>query len=112
MHRRAPTVDLVYDTDCPNVDEARALLGEALTQVGLAQVWREWKRDGAETPPELRGFGSPTILVNGVDVSGKEDEDVSERANCCRLYQHHGRLRGVPELGTLTLAIIQHVSNP
>lgn len=71
-----------------------------------------WKRDGADTPSELRGFGSPTIVVNGVDVGGNEEEDVSERANCCRLYQHHGRLRGVPELGTLTSAIIQHVSNP
>ena len=112
MHRLAPTVDLVYDSDCPNVDEARALLREALTQSGLLQVWREWKRDDAETPPGLRGLGSPTILVNGVDVSGNEEEDVSERANCCRIYQHHGRLRGVPELGAVSSAIIQAVGKP
>ena len=112
MHRLAPTVDLVYDSDCPNVDEARALLREALTQLDLIQVWREWKRDDAETPPALRGLGSPTILVNGVDVSGNEGEDISERANCCRIYQHHGRLRGVPELGAVTSAIIQCVGKP
>ena len=105
MHRATPPVDLVYDRDCPNVGEARVLLREALTQLGMRPVWREWERDSAETPPELRGFGSPTILVNGVDISGNEDADVADHANCCRVYQHHGRLRGVPELGNVTSAI-------
>ena len=112
MQPAAPTIDLVYDRECANLAEARAVLRDALTQLRLIPVWREWERDSAETPPELRGLGSPTILVNGVDVSGNEETDVSERANCCRLYQHSGRLRGVPELGTVTSAIIQHVGSP
>lgn len=109
MQPGAPTIDLVYDRECANLPEARALLREALTHLGLIPVWREWERDGAETPHELRGLGSPTILVNGVDVSGNEAADVSERANCCRLYQHSGCLRGIPELGVVTSAIIRHV---
>jgi mercuric ion transport protein len=109
MHRVAPIVDLVYDRECPNVQEARSLLREALTEVGLFPVWREWESEAAETPPELRSLGSPTILVDGVDVSGNDKGDVQPGANCCRLYPHHGRLRGVPELGVVKSAIIRRV---
>ena len=109
MQRVAPIVDLVYDRACPNVHEARSLLREALTQVGLLPVWREWESEAAETPPELRGLGSPTILVDGADVSGNDGGDVRLGANCCRLYQHEGRLRGVPELGVVKSAIIRRV---
>ena len=84
MPRSAPLIHLVYDRDCPNVPEARALLHEALTQLNLPPVWRELERQGEQTPPEFRGFGSPTILVDGVDVSPTQDD--SGGAKCCRLY--------------------------
>jgi hypothetical protein len=69
MDQFTPAIDLIYDKDCPNVQEARSLLRDALTEVGMPPEWREWDREGVETPPELRGLGSPTILVDGVDVS-------------------------------------------
>lgn len=102
----APAVDLVFDADCPNVDDARTLLRTALIAAGLPPAWREWERDGADTPARLRGLGSPTILVNGIDVSGAErTDDGSERANCCRVYDFDGRLRGVPALGAVAGAL-------
>ncbi|MFL5495326.1 MAG: hypothetical protein ACJ8DC_13155, partial [Gemmatimonadales bacterium] len=83
----APMVDLVFDADCPNVDDARALLRTALIAAGLPPEWREWERDDADTPTPLQGLGSPTILVNATDVSGvDEKDDGAERANCCRVY--------------------------
>jgi hypothetical protein len=101
-----PTVDLVYDTECPNVDDARALIRAALAQAGLPSRWREWQREAPETPVALRGLGSPTILVNGVDVTGSDDASMPEEpANCCRIYQHEGRLRGVPALSAISAAI-------
>jgi mercuric ion transport protein len=102
----APMVDLVFDTDCPNVGAARALLRTALVAAGLPPEWREWERDGVDTPARLRGLGSPTILVNGIDVSGAEETgDSAERANCCRVYTIDGRLRGVPALGAVAVAL-------
>lgn len=101
-----PRVDLVVDLDCPNVEEARALLRTALARAGYPATWREWERDAAGTPPELRGLGSPTILVEGVDVSGPEPtERLSERANCCRVYVNGGRLRGIPALEVVETAL-------
>ena len=101
-----PRVDLVFDLDCPNVEEARALLQTALSRAGYLATWREWERDAAGTPPELRGLGSPTILVEGLDVSGPEPTDrPSERANCCRVYENGDRLRGVPALKAVESAL-------
>jgi mercuric ion transport protein len=102
----APRIDLVFDNDCPNVEDARALLRRALGAAGLALMWQEWERDAAETPAALRGLGSPTILVDGVDVSGAEAPvSPSERANCCRVYENGGRLRGIPAAETVATAL-------
>jgi len=76
-------VELVYENTCPNVKAARARLLEAFQLAGLPPNWHEWEISRPETPENVRRFGSPTILVNGKDVS-----DSSERAagNSCRLY--------------------------
>ena len=109
----APTVELVFDPDCPNVDEARELLRAALAATDVRAAWREWRRDAAETPPALRGLGSPTILVDGTDVSGPEgDAGAVGRANCCRVYLDGGRFRGVPPLAVLTAALTGRGAEP
>lgn len=53
----------------------------------------------------VRTFGSPTILVNGKDISGAAP---SGGADCCRLYRSgDGRLAGVPEVRELTRALME-----
>lgn len=79
-------VQLVYDCDCPHVDEARAMIRAALESVGADVEWREWDRADSRTPPELRGYGSPTVLVNGHDVDGSRNEPADSDASSCRLY--------------------------
>ena len=61
-------VELIYDLDCPNVGEARTVLLQAFAQVGISPTWTEWNRKGPDSPAYVRGYGSPTILVNGQDV--------------------------------------------
>ena len=102
----APRIDLVFDPQCPNVAEARALLRAALEAVGLAPQWREWERAAKGTPPHLRGLGSPSILVDGIDVSDIDDTQRGlETGNGCRVYRHADRLRGVPTLASVTWAL-------
>ena len=69
MH--APPIELVYFTGCPHVDAARAALRAALNAAGLPAQWREWDQTHPETPERLLGYGSPTVLVGGVDVTGR-----------------------------------------
>ncbi|MGD2067185.1 MAG: alkylmercury lyase [Gemmatimonadota bacterium] len=61
-------VDLIYVPGCPNVEMARAALRAALPDGG----WREWNLASEATPERFRRFGSPTVLVDGRDVTGQE----------------------------------------
>lgn len=64
-------VELIYIDGCPHVAVARARLREALVSLGSSAVWTEWETGEATSPDRVRGFSSPTVLVDGVDVEGK-----------------------------------------
>jgi mercuric ion transport protein len=95
-------VELIYDSDCPNADEARSLLRRAFGLTGLPAQWTEWNRQDSDAPPDARCYGSPTILVDGRDVVGMAAQ---ESADSCRLYVHDEGFRGVPPLDRITAAI-------
>lgn len=63
-------LDLVYFDGCPHVPVARARLQAALSSLGLTVPWREWDASIGDLPDHLRGFPSPTILIDGVDPEG------------------------------------------
>jgi hypothetical protein len=104
--RNALRVELVYDRDCPNVGPARATILVALGEVGADALWAEWDRADAGTPLELRSYGSPSVLVNGRDVSCDENEAVRSAANSCRVYRDDcGCVSGAPSVGSIVRAI-------
>ena len=89
-----PTIELIYDSDCPNVEVTRHQLRLALDEVGLPHHWQEWDRAGRESPPHAQKYGSPTILVDGHDVAG---ELPAVDATSCRVYAgDDGQLQRVP----------------
>ncbi len=97
-----PTVELIYDSDCPNVPRAREQLLRAFSQAGLTPRWREWDRADAGAPRHVRAYGSPTVLVNGEDVAGSDAAD----AACCRIYTSgEGRHQGVPPVALIAAAL-------
>ncbi|HKJ09723.1 MAG TPA: hypothetical protein VKA76_11620 [Gammaproteobacteria bacterium] len=88
------TVELIYDPDCPNIAAARRALMEAFGMAGQAAHWREWRRNDTQAPDYVRRFGSPTVLVDGLDV---EPTAAAEGHGCCRLYPAAaGGLRRAP----------------
>ena len=68
-------LDLVYFDGCPHVPAARANLQNALDSLGFIVPWREWDSNNGDTPDHLRGFPSPTILINGVDLDGGRPQE-------------------------------------
>ena len=97
-----PTVELIYDRDCPNVPQARENLLRAFSQLKLAPRWREWDRADADAPVHVRAYGSPTILVDGRDVAGATTAD----AACCRIYTNdQGKKQGVPPVALIVAAL-------
>ena len=99
-----PEITLIYDADCPNAPEARAVLRKALERLGLEAEWVEHDRAEPGVPEQLVRYGSPTILVRGADVAG---ETAEARAACCRVYAHGRALRGVPPVEAIVAAIMR-----
>ena len=77
-----PSVELIYFTGCPYVDAARASLRTALGAAGLPLVWQEWDQTAPTAPAHVQGFGSPTVLIDGRDVTGVGAAASAGRA-CC-----------------------------
>jgi hypothetical protein len=100
-------VELIYDADCPNVAATRSLLIKAFTQTGVSARWQEWERSSSESPDHVRGFGSPTILVDGKDIAG-----ISPAAGtrACRVYSDSGGiLQALPPLDLICAALLEGV---
>ncbi len=102
-------VELIYDKDCPNVEETRGRLKLALAEAGFGAQWQEWERSDAKSPDYVRGYGSPTILVNGKDVAGALPAD---GAKCCRVYSDKsGKISGVPSSEVITSVLLKAKEN-
>jgi hypothetical protein len=98
-------VELIYDSDCPNVKEARAELLGAFAKTGLQPLWVEWQRGNPESPPYIEGYGSPAILVNGKDVAHPR---LSAEAACCRVYYgQNGGLEHAPSAEVIAASLVQ-----
>jgi len=82
MHVRMK-IQLLHFDGCPNVDAARAVLRDALAAEKLDVPVEEIDVERADAPEWARGWGSPTILIDGKDVAGQER---SSGSSCCRLY--------------------------
>jgi hypothetical protein len=95
------TVDLVYDLDCPNIEAARANLRRAFANLGQPPGWREHRIGSAALPAYARGYGSPTILVDGRDVAGSEPGSDA----CCRLYAGSEGTSGAPAVEQIAAAL-------
>jgi len=97
-----PRIELAWDDDCPNVGAARENLAAALAQLGLPQVWQEWRRDDPAAPEHARRAGSPAILTDGRDVEDHESAGLA----CCRVYVGaDGRRSGAPPVDAIVRAL-------
>ena len=90
-----PPIELVYFTGCPHVAAARDALRTALDNAGLPASWQEWDQADPRTPARLHGYGSPTVLVGGMDVTGAT---ASNTGRACRAD-------GIPAAATISAAL-------
>lgn len=95
-----PTLDLLFFPGCPHVPAAREQLQRALDACALEARWSEHDVTDPATPAPLRRFGSPTILIDGRDVTGQPPGD----ATACRVYLGSDR-PGAPPLALLVQAL-------
>ncbi len=96
-------VELIYDTDCRNIPAARSALLQAFARVRLVARWSEWDRALPSTPAYAQRYGSPTILVDGIDVAA---DGAAADASACRVYPDElGRSAGAPPVAAIAAAL-------
>ena len=71
------TIELVYFAGCPNAERARENIRTALKAASSATRWAEWDLASDATPERYRRHGSPTVLVDGEDVTGSGADAVA-----------------------------------
>lgn len=95
----APLIQFLSFDGCPHADVARAALERALQICGMsARSYEAVDVLDPATPSGLTAWGSPTILVNGNDVTGFARGD----GVGCRIYDTNEQ---VPTAETIALAI-------
>ena len=98
-------VELIYEKSCPNIAAARTQLVKALGAVKQKISWTEWESSDPELPEHAQGYGSPTILVNGKDVTATDVNETKSDADCCRIYLNgDANNKGIPSLDQITSA--------
>jgi copper chaperone CopZ len=78
-------IQLLTFPDCPNAAPARAALLDALKQERVAVDVEEIDVSRPDAPEWTRGWGSPTILIDGRDVG---DGQAADGEASCRLYKN------------------------
>ncbi len=95
----SPTIELIYFDGCPNVESARANLRDVFATLDLPKGWQEWEQGDPASPPHAKQYGSPSVLVNGRDVTGVGPVG----AAACRAD-------GAPAVDTIRNALEEHGS--
>ena len=101
-------VELIYERTCPNIEAARTRLVQAFHRAHIPPNWCEWEVSQPETPEYARQYGSPTILVDGNDVSGDGDQ---ASGNSCRLYATATGYEPAPTVKQIARTLSQAASN-
>ncbi|VAX15912.1 hypothetical protein MNBD_NITROSPINAE02-1285 [hydrothermal vent metagenome] len=102
-----PLFELIYDSACPNFGKARDNIYKAIEETGIPADIKEWERSAKESPGYVRDYGSPTILLDGRDVSPSPSPS-SEGAPGCRVYNDaNGNPGGAPSVDIITAALLK-----
>jgi hypothetical protein len=95
-------IQLITFMGCPNAEAAREALRRCLCLAGCAPAFEDIDSASPLTPAHLRDWGSPTVLIDGVDVGGEAEPS----GGGCRLYRaESGRTQGWPFEAQLLEAI-------
>lgn len=97
-------IKILYFDGCPNDQPTRALIEQVLTEEGLRGTVEMVPVETPEAAEEHRFLGSPTILVNGVDMEPSRRSETNY-ALSCRTYSTPEGRSGVPPLEIIRAAI-------
>lgn len=84
-------IDIQYFRGCPNSEEMIKRVNEAILGFEEIVEYNEILVEKNELANKIKFRGSPTVLINGEDIEGREEPE-SASLNC-RVYE-----KGLPEV--------------
>jgi glutaredoxin len=90
------TVEFLWFNGCPNHEEARRLLADVMSRLGIAAPVIDIDATSQEVATATKFPGSPTIRINGEDIE-PGFVDPGDYTPRCRLYLTASGLRGLPD---------------
>jgi len=100
------SIQFQYSEDCPSHEAALERLNQALDEEGVQAKVYIVKVDTQAQVRALNFIGSPTILINGVDIDPPPVDAVA--ALSCRAYRlEDGRISPLPSLQMIRHALQQ-----
>jgi hypothetical protein len=102
---RNPDIELLWWEGCPSTERALAAVNEALYDLGLDGVEVRMREVETDEDAHAAGFvGSPTILIDGVDLVPAAAEEPTGLS--CRVYRRRdGRISPIPDPDDLREAL-------
>lgn len=100
-----PRIELLWWEGCPSTERALEELRAAISEVGLTGAEVKTREIKSEDAAAQAGFrGSPTILIEGVDVAGADPDEPTGLT--CRVYRRRdGRISPTPDPDDLREAL-------
>ena len=107
---RAPNVELLWWEGCPSTERALADLRDALRDTGLDPASVRMREIQTDADADVAAFaGSPTILIDGVDVDPPPDGEPIGLT--CRVYRRRdGRISPTPDPAVVRKALRRAVT--
>jgi len=93
-------IELIYFDGCPNEDAARKNIKNICKKSEQSIEFKEWEQSNEDLPEYAKGYGSPTVLVNGKDIVGEEPNGCEHGG--CRIYSG---MTGIPSIEIIEEAI-------
>ena len=100
-----PRIEFLWFEDCPSHQTARAMLHDAIAELGLLAEIRDIKVETDEQAEALEFRGSPTIRINGLDIDPEGLDGGSSRLTCRAYRWTDGRIHPLPERSKLLDAL-------
>jgi hypothetical protein len=98
-------IEFRYWEDCPSHEAALERLCQAMAEEGIKTPVNVVKVESREQAEHLRFIGSPTILVNGLDIQ-PPPSDAHYALTCRTYYLEDGRVSPLPSLEMIRRALL------
>jgi hypothetical protein len=102
-------LELFHIADCPNTHTTRRLLNDTLREMGLTEEIQEIEVSDSSQAEALSFPGSPTVLIDGIDVEPGLARGASNGLSC-RIYMIDGSRHKAPTKEMIRRAISSALS--